>query len=296
MSLTTMTSQGFINRILSNGDWAELILAQYQDACSQLSEIKFTNLSKQLQVAFQCNQQFLVITNNQYLGQLTSLLTPNQQIPDTAFYNLVELADWQMALNVGTQKQGDDYDNVLIFKFCEGSIKDWVKVPQQWTQAKNFNLAGNNANESELLNISQWLQKYIEEAESQYDNFQNPYFEYFVNAVSSEDWQGVLALKLDVTQFPPTLQNPFNQDSQFYAHHFGIEMNSAPTTRSLKPDTLSSLFGLVYYIDPVYENQLNAPQSVPQTNGRLGSSKPLVLKALFKNSVLIQFYCFPAAT
>jgi hypothetical protein len=66
-------------------------------------QLSFINLMPQMQSAFLTNQQFLVITNNQYLGDLFSMLkTPGGGFSSQpVFNNKMSIEDWPFDLNVG---------------------------------------------------------------------------------------------------------------------------------------------------------------------------------------------------
>jgi hypothetical protein len=119
MSYTaSATPQGMVANVNNDGSWGLLNLAQntvnngspeYLNPEGQIPatppqyQLSFINLMPQMQSAFLTNQQFLVMTNNQYLGNLFSTMntsgggSSNQPV----FNNKMSIEDWPFDLNVG---------------------------------------------------------------------------------------------------------------------------------------------------------------------------------------------------
>lgn len=295
-SKPSTTPQGFLVDVELNGSWSRLLLAQNTVLDSQGNRtsyyLQFNNLSESLQNAFQTNQQFLVVTAPQTpWTHAANTNPPTDPDPTQAtFNNLISIEDWPLEINVDTNNSYGNYSNVLIFKFCEGSLLDKIKNPKTWTNAEDFNHTENN----ELIAISQWLQDYITDAENQNSSF----FENFLNIVKSPNWNGILALKVDINlaQFPAELKGLLAgiDLNQFNAHHFGIDVNYVTSTpTSIGATSKSSLFGLINYLDPAYVQQVLSGGDPDQPIGGQTTGvydfKVLTLQVLFANSEIKTF-------
>src|SRR5690606_28490735 len=185
-----------------------------------------------------------------------------------------------------------DYKNVLIFKFCDGSLKDRVMNPQDWTEAGNFNSTDNNG----LTAVSQWLQDYIADAEKQYLEFNNSFYKKFHDIVNDKNWSGILALKVDLnlTELPVEIQGLLAgiDLSNFFGHHMGIEVSRVDITEEVKMEDVSSLFGLIDYNDKAYVQQLKAGDDLNKPvppDGNIYDFKVLTLQVLFENTSIKDF-------
>ncbi|KXH84995.1 hypothetical protein [Chryseobacterium kwangjuense] len=319
------TPQGLVANVNNNGGWSLLNLAQntvnngppeYLNPESQVPatppqyQLSFINLMPQMQSAFLTNQQFLVVTNNQYLGELFSTMnTPGGgSSSQPVFNNKMSIEDWPFDLNVGVNNTYADYNNILIFKFCKGTIIDRVKNPKEWTQANAFNIDQNNTDPAtaynQLVAVSSWLQTYLEEAEDAYNKAvadpasgQLEYYQKFHNIINDPNWNGILALKatIDLQEFPQQLKGLISGINlkNFYAHHFGIEVNRVDASDVITMDPISSLFGLINYVDPAYAQQiaqgLNPNKPVQPAAGATYDFKVLFLQVLFENTAIKDF-------
>ncbi|MEL6133152.1 MAG: hypothetical protein AAFR59_07265, partial [Bacteroidota bacterium] len=318
---SSTTPQGLISHVLHGGGWSLLNLAQnnvdggspeylYPEGESPTDpsqyQLSFINLSQTLQSAFLTNQQFLVVTLKDSLGSLFSQSgeSGGQPSSDPVFNNKMSIEGWPFDLNVGIDNSYADYKNVLIFKFCEGTLIDRAKNPKSWTQADTFNVpSGTGSDEAyqQIVSISSWIQDYIAKAESAYETgLQNPatnqaiLFEKFHNIIHDPNWNGILALKVDVDlqEFPQQLKGLISGINlkNFNAHHFGIEINKVNASGEIKMEKNSSLFGLINYLDPVYEGQLiqglNPEKPVLPTPGETYEFKVLQLQVLFENTAI----------
>ncbi len=282
------TNQGLVVNIETDGNWSELQLAK-NDILGNIYQLKFTNLASELKNAFQTNQQFLVITDNTFLGTLTS---PDANSDIAAFYNKMSIQEWAFDINTGVDNLYGDYRNVLIFKFCDGSLKDRVTNPQDWTEAGNFNATDSNG----LTAVSQWLQDYIADAEQQYIEFNNPFYKKFYDIVNNENWSGILALKVDLKleELPIEIQGLLAgiDLSNFFGHHLGIEVSRVDVSEEIKMEDVSSLFGLIDYNDKAYIEQLKAgedPNKPVPPDGNIYDFKVLTLQVLFENTNIKDF-------
>ncbi len=222
--------------------WKKLMFACTPDdpeiTGSVTPELSFENLGDQLQAAFQKKQLFLVV----------SLLPENDA---KQFNNEVAIQGWPFRLDVPTSTSGDDYKNVLIFKFAAGAISDLIDTPAEWTSPQDFN--------KDAANVSQWLRKYIDKKEEKLFrknryNSQPSLYTHFKEIVESKTWTGVLALNVDINleDFPDQVKGLVGgiDLERFNAHHLGIEVNQVvpdDVNGGLKFAGPSSLFGLIDY-------------------------------------------------
>lgn len=280
------TPSGLIVKIKPDGSWAEVKLAQNRAAGV---EMKFTGLQPALQQAFQSNQLFLVIANAEKLGELTG--PDSGEPPANAFYNTMYIGDWRLDVNVGQENTYGDYRNVLIFKFRTGTLEDLVRNPELWTQRNEFGAPSHRSqpdkppDPKELVIVSQWLQGYIDEAKRQEED---PYFADFRHIITDPHWTGILVLKVTVSQLPDQLSGLLGgiDRSRFYAHHWGVAMNTIdPQQVDLADD--SATFGLISYVDPAFEPAKLGP--IPPEAGETYDFKVLALRVLFENAAVKTF-------
>ncbi|WP_259065283.1 hypothetical protein HDF24_01170 [Mucilaginibacter sp. X4EP1] len=283
--------------------WQELILAKNYAGTSpnpgpsDLLTLDFVDLNPRLQSAFQTNQQFLVIGLDKPLPD-----DPSQNILGT-FNNTMELEGWPFILNVPQQNTYGQFNNVLIFKFCKGTLYDRVQNPVLWTNPEDFN----ETSQDGLNTISDWLTAYIKDGidKGKGANPTDPDFANFASIVTDPDWNGILALKTDIglKNFPAELQGLLAgiDLSMFNAHHFGINANQIKTATVngktvVSMDDKSSMFGLIYYVDPAFAPYTNDIDSYKQTLTFNPASaydfKTLMLKVLFENSKIKSFKSF----
>lgn len=283
----TTTPQGLLATVPSAGlTWKSVLLAKSQSKGIEYN-LEFNNgLTKELRDAMQSNQLFLVATEDGPLGN---------------FLNKITIADWPFTIRVGKGSDTGNFSNILIFKFASGSLEERIKDSKSWS-------SGNVFNENPIL-VSRWISSYIETAKL---NAQNNYrFKNFVEIVQNPAWSGILALQVDigVDTFPEDLKGllaGIDRD-QFFAHHFGIEVNF------VKPDEetgelklpKSSLFGLINYVDRSYgsseatRSHLNdppfllsvqdAPSPIADNSKPLYDFKVLTLQVVFANSDIQDF-------
>jgi len=269
-----------------SGNWQSILLGQNQSR----QQMKFVNPTTTLQQAFQTNQLFLVVANANYLGDLGS-----DGVGENAqFCNTMTIEDWHFEAAVGQTNQYNDYNNIMIIKGRKGALKELVKTPDVWTQKSEFaaptDLTGNppkldKANISEMVAVSQWLQHYIEETESDKSEF----FAHFKRMVQDENWTGILFLKMKIAELPSQLAGLLAGVNQadFYAHHFAIEISPIDSaTVSIKGS--SSMFGLINYVDPNYDPN-SGDEPIAASGGGNYDFKVLTLNVLFENSAIKHF-------
>jgi hypothetical protein len=299
------TPQGFLAEVNDNGTWARLLLGRVEyrqspTAPTELYQLQFFDLNPTLQSAFQSNQLFLVVTQPDPCWRLKSAPEGYSCTQPTTFDNFLKLEGWPFQINTGFGNTLGSYQNVLIFKFCDGSLAERIKNPRKWTNPCAFN----STEPGSLDAVSQWLQDYIAEAETRHSQeADREYFARFLEIVRSPSWQGVLALNVDMnlTEFPRELQGLLAgiDLSNFQAHHLGMELSFVRNAKDfggaaeLEADGGSSVFGLIYYVDPSYQAQIECEGSpdlpVTAPSGVDYSFKVLTLKVLFANSAIKAF-------
>ena len=265
--------QGFVVTLGGGSSWASLLLAQTASQGTTTTLEFATPVDSRVQAAFQTNQLALVATQRAW--------------DPSTFANDIAIEGWPFHVAIGEEQAFGSYSNVMIAKFCHGKLTDLVADPKRWTDAKTFNAQA----DSELVAVSQWVQSYVGDAVAS----TAAEFEHFKTIATSEDWQGILLLRVDVPldDLPPqvgALRAGLSQ-STFYAHHLGIEVSKVD--ESLSVDGSSSLFGLIDYVDPAYAAALAAgasPQTpIPPAPGLTYDFKVLRMLVVFENSEVKEF-------
>lgn len=290
--------QGLLVNVNPDWSWAQLTLAQNTitkpDKTTKTYTLDFEDLNHLLQDAFQTNQQFLVISQN------------TQNLPDPGdsilgkFKNEMSLDGWPFLLNVPKQDTNGNYNNIIIFKFCDGALIDRVSDTNSWTASENFNVTDNNG----IPYLSAWLKTYIQEGIDNFNVNKDPNFQYFAGIATNPDWQGIIALKTGISlqDFPADLQGLLGgiDLSLFYGHHFGINVNYVvPKDGVLTMNPVSSMFGLIDYTDPFFASCGQNLQTYRQQAANPGTDydfKVLTLKVLFENSKIQSFQSYVQLT
>jgi hypothetical protein len=298
------TPAGFISGVNCDGSWGQLLLAQVMAPAPSTAialQMGFTKLTPQLQSAFQTNNMFLVVANANYLGAPASgVFMPAAPAPPVAsptqFYNTVSIGDWQFQASVGTENQYSDYRNVMIVKGVKGKLIDLVVSPDKWTMRTEF--AAPTVKDSaqpditQLVPLSAWISNYFSAALARLNNAKDrPYFQKFCDIIQSDDWTGVLMLRVDIANVPKDLAGitaGVNDPADFYAHHIGFDISQVDGT-TVQQKGASSVFGLVYYIDPAYDDTQGTHAIAPRDATQPYDFTLLTLKALFVNSALQKF-------
>jgi len=295
------TPQGLIAQIDSNsGAYFNVQLAQSTNRQEQLTPFAFVQPSQQVQDALQTNQLFLVAVNDEYFET-------NQQNLDAlnapTFENVLYITEWEMAAQIGKGATTTSYRNVMIFKFCEGTIQDRVTNPNRWTNPQDFSLlAGVSASAESLAytGLSQWLQDYITTAQQRAAGDSGEFYQNFMSIVTDPLWTGVLVLEAELSAdtLPPQIQGLAAgiDFSNFVAHHFGFTVSRVSvdaTTGIISMQDNSSLFGLIDYEDGAYAANLQAgvdPNTpIPVQTSDDFDFTVLQLQSLFENANLVDF-------
>src|SRR5260221_6716626 len=208
--------------------------------------------------------------------------------------------DWQIKARVGQSTAYGDYNNILIIKGVRGALVDLVSTPDVWTQSQDFSIptsAGGTGDTAEIVVLSQWLANYLQAALAP----TSPYFDNFKSIVIDEHWTGILVLKASLTDLPSNLCGLLSvvESSQCFAHHFGItispvRINQAANTPPIGNASSSSIFQLIYYVNPAVDP--TQPIHVLPPTQQPYDFKLLTLKALFKNTSVKAFESYAQLT
>lgn len=221
--VTATTPQG-LRAIIDNGIWKTVYLAQ-TDATGVPSTLAFHDLPGALVSALQSTDLFLVISNTANVGR---------------FENRVTLDGWPFTVNLAAPG-AQSFKNILILKFGKGTLRDRAADLGSWSQPTDFNDA------PDLL--SSWLSRLIDDAALQAPD--EPGLRPFVELATDEQWNGILALRVDVDlrAFPEELRGLLGgmDLTRFFGHHLGVQQNRLPQAGGAPPR--SSLFGLIAYRD-----------------------------------------------
>lgn len=298
-TLVTSTSpQGLLVEVdTTSNEWTELILAKNvninEDGNPPIT-MEFLNLNSTLQSAFQTNQQFLVVSWNKPLTDGgTDYILYGTDGSSSNFLNEMIIEGWPFLANVPTSNPNGVFTNVLIFKFCEGTLANQISDSSTWTSPELFNCV--DYGNLELL--QNWLTDYCTNATNKYEAGDSNYY-YFSNIINDPNWNGILLLQsnISIQDFPPELQGLLAgiDLSRFFGHHLGINVNhiSAGENGELTMSPVSSLFGLIDYTDVLFD-QYNDDISkylagISPPSGDY-NYKVLSLRILFGNSAIQNF-------
>ena len=293
----TATPAGLI-ALVDGGAWSRLLLAQVKDGETVKRQLGFTSLVPDLQAAFQTDNLLLVVANGKHLGTPKDGVMPAAPAPgaDPAFYDTINVDDWVFGARVGHGSAYGDYHNVMIVKGVKGKLTDLATSPEKWTQkdvfaapsVKNADGTTSEPDVSQLIPLSAWLSSYFAAALSRKDS---PYFQDFCRIIEDESWQGVLFLRVDLEGIPKDLLgilSGVSDLSSLYAHHIGAGISQIDCATVQQKDS-SSLFGLVYYVDPGYDDKLPPHAITPSDMTATYELTVLTLKALFRNTAVQKF-------
>ena len=298
-SILTTTPQGLLAKVTTGNagtDYIKVTLGISADSGNFSPNTAFNYVQAELQHLLQTNQLFSVAVNPKFFGTLLNGKTPTGT--DPSFENTATIAGWTFTADIGSGATSTDYRNVMIFKFSDGTVEDWVTNPNKWVDTTNFSIP-KNAGDSNiaLIGLSTWLQNFIASAKEQAKT--NTLYQNFVdNIVTNKNWNGILVLRADVdtSGFPDQIKGLAAgiDASTFEAHHFGITVSRVTVTGTdIQMQVPSSMFGLIDYQNPLFrQNQAtganpDTPLPVP-VSGDYGFTV-LQLQALFKNSALVDF-------
>ncbi len=284
------TPSGLLAKTTQNAEGSAIEWNQFLLGKNGSEEIAFNNPTEQVITAMQSSEVFLVVSNATYLS---------------GFANSVTIDDWKLSVNTGTKQTYGDYRNLMIFKGRKGKLYDPDNVsnclianPKKWSQAADFSIpqTADAPEPSQLVILSNWLQTYFKNAYEQTSD----YFDKFKTIAISENWTGILFLRVDLTGLPNNLSGivaGVSNPSAFNAHHLGIEVSPVELSTSGVPQLTkpSSFFGLVYYLDPGFIDTTPI-QAIPPGNSSDYDFKLLALKILFENTTVKGFESYAQLT
>jgi len=221
-----------------------------------------------------------------FTAMLDAVLTgPNAQYRDTvtryAMYFELDVEGWRFRLSPSLWRDQVSHPPVLIVKYADGSLYDFVQNTDAWAWPAVATLDGSITATQTLLNSI--LDSAIAEVR-QLGTASNLWA--FVTEIAlNPSWTGVLMLNANVpfSSVPPELAGLAAgiQGDQFRAHHVGITVT--PVSLDEADRTLaqehSSVFGLIDYSDPA---------DIAHIDGEF-DFKVLLLQVLFANSAVANF-------
>jgi hypothetical protein len=294
------TPQGFIvQRDPATGAYLSVTMAQSLDGTGTALPFALLNPTQEMQDALQTNQLFLVAVNPDPFGNPEPAAAT-----EPTFRNVVNMSDWTMTASVGAGASATAYKNVLIMKFCSGSLQDRVTNPNRWTAARDFSLLPGTPPETTALSftgLSQWLQDYIADAIARSKGPSSAFYENFARIALDPDWTGVIVLAADLSakDLPPEIAGLAAgiDFTRFAAHHFGFTVSRVQVDKASgrisMADGNSSLFGLIDYEDQLYGSSIatGAPPDTPVPVAMTGAFDftVLQLQSLFEHANLVRF-------
>lgn len=297
------TPQGFIVQRDPTGAYLKVTMAQSVIPApippptlpDTILPFELQHPTQAMQDALQTNQLFMVAVNPE------PFIDPAAQ---ATFSNTINIADWTMTANVGAGASATAYKNVLIMKFCSGSLQDRVTNPNRWTAADAFSLLPDTSPELKALSytgLSQWLQDYIAAAIAKSTGPSGAFYQNFAQIAVDPDWTGVIVLAADLSaqDLPKEIAGLAAgiDFTRFAAHHFGFTVSRVEVDKAAKQISMakgnSSLFGLIDYEDPLYAANISAGvgPSVPVPVSMQGDFDftVLQLQSLFEHARLVRF-------
>lgn len=301
------TPQGFIAQIdKASGAYLHVAMAQSQPPGGGAQQsFAFDKPTQELQNALETNQLFLVAVNAKKLGS-----SNNVSGIGPSFANTLYMADWKMQAKVGSNVTPTSYKNVMIFKFCSGTLLERLQNPNRWTSPADFSLvAGSQGASMDAISytgLSQWAQQYIADALKNADGPSAAFYQDFKKIVTDENWRGILVLQADlpIDSLPAEIAGLAAgiDFTRFTAHHFGVTVSRVTVDKNgaISMDGNSSLFGLIDYTQPTFAMNLSANVSpevpIPVQASDDFNFLVLQLQCLFRNAKLARFNSYVQLT
>jgi hypothetical protein len=280
-------------------DYHEVVLARSLPKTPAIGPVDFSfvDLEAPLQDLFQTNQLMAVIVNPAHLGAANPPKPGNPTPAPPLFNRNVVIADWRMTAAVGDSLNTTAYTNILILKYCDGSLIERVQNPNKWVGVDDFSITGQGDKAVALAGLSSYLKDYIE-AGIKNAKSGNTLYSNFARIVQDPNWQGFLVLRatVDPSGFPDQIKGLTAgiDFTRFEAHHFGVTASRVTVQgTTVTMEVPSSLFGLIDYQLPAYQQNVasggnpDMPLALP-TTGDFGFTV-LQLQALFENAALVDF-------
>ena len=302
---TCATPQGFVATVdTTTGAYMSVQMAQSTpEGASAPVAFAFEKPTQALQDALETNQLFLIVVNP------AQIAPPNG--PAT-FDNTVHMSGWTMNAAVGNGATPTSYKNVMILKFCSGTLLERLGNPNRWTSPEEFSLLGGPSQpDMEALSytgLSQWAQLYVQNAIDVVTagGPSAAFYQDFVTIVTDENWKGVLVLNADlpISSLPPEIAGLAAgiDFTRFAAHHFGVMASrvAVDTSGVVSMNGSSSLFGLIDYAQPAFAQNLAAKISpdvpIPVATSDDFNFLVLQMQCLFRNSRLVEFNSYVQLT
>jgi len=296
-AILTTTPQGLLAKVINGNagtNYIKVTLGVSADSGEFSPNMAFNYVQTELQQLLQTNQLFSVAVNPEYFGKLLNGKSPTDTAP--SFENTATIGGWTFTAEIGSGATATDYRNVVIFKFSDGTVQDWVNSPSKWVDSRNFSVPSFGDPNIALIGLSSWLQNFIQSAIDEAAT--NALYQNFAGIVTDKNWNGILVLRADVdtSGFPDQIKGLAAgiDASSFEAHHFGITVSRVTVSGTdIKMQVPSSMFGLIDYQQPLFRQNIstggNADTPLPvSVSGDYGFTV-LQLQALFKNTALVDF-------
>jgi hypothetical protein len=280
--------------------YEKIVLARSLTAAGGTLDFGFEGLAPELQNLFQTNQLMAVVVNPARLGAPNPppATTPQPQSGTARFDREVVIGGWRMTAAVGTSLNATAYSNILIMKYCDGSLLERVQNPGKWVGTGDFSVTGQGVDPGiALAGLSSFLQDYLK-AGIEAARSGNTLYDDFARIVTDAAWQGfiVLAAEVDPSGLPDQIKGLVAgiDFTLFRAHHFGATASRVTVSgTNVTMEVPSSLFGLIDYQLPAYRTNVGAGGNPDMplalaTDGNFGF-QVLQLQAQFRNAALVDF-------
>lgn len=294
------TPQGLVAQVdPGTGAYTKVLLGVSKPQGGDALDFAFENPPEVLQDALRTNQLFAVAVNAEAIAPQGS---------KAAFDNVVNIAGWTFRAQVGRGVTPTSYRNVMVMKFCDGTLQDRVRNPNRWTDPESFSLPAGTGDDDRAAGdlastgLSQWLQDYIDAAVARADapGQNQALYANFKRIATDPNWRGivVLAADLDVDTLPPQIQGLAAgiDFDRFLAHHFGVTVSRIKVdkdTGEICVHGQSSTFGLIDYEEPAFvaNRQAGLGPDTPIASPMDGDFDftVLELQCLFENAQLTVF-------
>ena len=220
-----------------------------------------------------------------FIAMLNSVLGPNSPYRDIvvkySMYFELAIEDWRFRMSPSLWRDQPSHPPVLIIKYADGSLYDFVQNTGAWAWPAVATLGGSITATQDLLNeiLNSAIAEFVEQGAA------SNLARFVTDIVLNPSWAGVLMFNANVpfSSVPPELAGLAAgiDGSQFRAHHVGISVTpislDEPNRRLAQEH--SSVFGLIDY------SQL---EDIAHIDSDFGF-KVLLLQVLFANSAIADF-------
>lgn len=174
---------------------------------------------------------------------------------------ITDMDGWTFRLSPRSWRTDKNSPTIMLFKFCNQSITNLIKVPNSW----GWQEAAWDSNHSltKTKGILSQIVKYAKERNS-LKLANDPFSDFYSDVLNNPMWNGVLFLNapIDNSDLPQELEfiSAGINDSEFYAHHIGFSVTPfTPKSGGLELKQTAA-FGLIHYND---REDLVASETVP---------------------------------